>query len=66
MLEKCEEILTNSRRVVLVLTGLLLSVVPLWAAAEYRTLPEYISLRNKMHHAFNEGDSARLFVSVHQ
>ena len=66
MLEKCEEILTNSRRVVLVLTGLLLSVVPLWAASEYKTLPEYISLRNKMHHAFNEGDSARFFVSVHQ
>ena len=34
-------------------------------AADYKSSPEYVSLRNAMHRAFNDGDSARFFSSVH-
>ena len=37
-----------------------------YATSDYKTSPEYISLRNAMHRAFNDGDSAAFFNSVHQ
>ena len=33
--------------------------------SDYRSSPEYVSLRDAMHRAFNDGDSARFFSSVH-
>ena len=64
MLEKCKEILANSRRMVMVIIALMLSVAPSWADSDYKTSPEYISLRNAMHRAFNDADSAKFFRSI--
>ena len=66
MKEKCKEMLANTRRVVIALAALMLSVAPLRAASDYKTSPEYIALRNAMHRSFNDGDSANFFVSVHK
>ena len=66
MTEKFMEMLTATRRTVFVLTALLLSAVTLQAASDYKSSPEYLALRDSMHHAFNDGDSARFFTSVHK
>jgi signal transduction histidine kinase len=58
--------LAFSRRTVIVLTALLLSVAPLWAGSDYKSSPEYVSLRNAVHRAFNDGDSTRFFTSVYK
>ena len=58
--------MTASRRAVFVLTALLLSVAPLQAASDYKSSPEFLALRDSMHHAFNSGDSARFSTSVHR
>ena len=34
--------------------------------ADYRESPEYLALRDSMHHSFNDGDSARFYVAVHR
>ena len=34
--------------------------------ADYKESPEYIALRDSMHHSFNDGDSARFYAAVHQ
>ena len=31
---------------------------------DYKQTPEYLALRDSMHHAFNDGDSARFFPAV--
>ena len=66
MIQKCKEMLAFSRRTVIVLTALLLSVAPLWAGSDYKSSPEYVSLRNAVHRAFNDGDSTRFFTSVYK
>jgi signal transduction histidine kinase len=66
MTEKFMEMLTATRRAVFVLTALLLSVAPLQAASDYKSSPEFLALRDSMHHAFNSGDSARFSTSVHR
>ena len=33
-------------------------------AEDYKQDPEYITLRDSMHHAFNDGDSARFFPAL--
>ena len=66
MLEMCKEMLANSRRIIMVLAVLMMAAVPLWSADDYKSSPEYLSLRNEMSHSFNEGDSARFFTSVHR
>ena len=62
---KMKEMIANSCRTVIVLALLLLVVTPLWAT-DYKTSLEYIALRNAMHRAFNDGDSAHFYTSVHQ
>ena len=43
---------------------MLLSIVNVHAANDYKETPEYFALRDSMHHAFNAGDSARFFYHV--
>ena len=35
-------------------------------AADYKESPEYLTLRDSVHHAFNDGDSARFYAAVRQ
>ena len=47
----------------------LLLVLPLATpaqTADYKESPEYLALRDSVHHAFNDGDSARFHVYVHK
>ena len=50
----------------LVLVMLMLAVLPTKAADSnsYKESKEYLTLRDSMHHAFNDADSARFFVAV--
>ena len=50
----------------LVLVMLMMAVVPAKAADgnSYKESKEYLTLRDSMHHAFNDADSARFFVAV--
>lgn len=43
---------------------MLLSIINIQAANDYKETPEYLALRDSMHHAFNAGDSARFFHHV--
>lgn len=43
---------------------ILLSILNIHAANDYKESPEYLTLRDSMHHAFNAGDSARFFRHV--
>ncbi len=43
---------------------MLLNVNSIHAADNYKETPEYLSLRDSMHYAFNDGDSARFFRHV--
>ena len=43
---------------------MLLSVINIHAADDYKETPEYLTLRDSMLHAFNDGDSARFFRHV--
>ena len=43
---------------------MLLSVINIHAADDYKEPPEYLTLRDSMLHAFNDGDSARFFRHV--
>ena len=43
---------------------MLLSVINIHAADDYKESPEYLTLRDSMLHAFNDGDSARFFRHV--
>ena len=42
----------------------LLCVTNIHAADDYKDTPEYLALRDSMHHAFNDGDSIRFFRHV--
>ena len=64
MNKMCKKMLANCRYAIFVLTALLLYVTPLQATSDYKSSPEYISLRNAMHRAFNDGDSAHFFSAV--
>ena len=47
--------------------ALALAVMPVQAADDsYKQTPEYRTLRDSVHHAFNDGDSARFFSSISQ
>ena len=50
-----------------ILTVLLLAsgVTTLRAADDYKSSKEYLTLRDSMHHAFNDADSARFYPAVH-
>ena len=58
--------LTASRRTVFVLITLILSTATLQAVSDYKSSTEYRALRDSVHHAFNDGDSARFFASIYQ
>ena len=58
--------LTARRRTVFVLITLILSTATLQAASDYKSSTEYRALRDSVHHAFNDGDSARFFASIYQ
>ena len=53
-----------SIRLLIGLVVMLLSIVNIHAANDYKETPEYLALRDSMHHAFNDGDSARFFHHV--
>ena len=41
-----------------------LSITNIHAAEDYKETPEYLALRDSMHHAFNDADSTRFFRNV--
>lgn len=43
---------------------LLVGFIPVKASEDYMTSPQYLALRDSMHHAFNDSDSARFFVAI--
>lgn len=51
-------------RLLLGVVFMLLSIINIHAADNYKETPEYLALRDSMHHAFNNGDSARFFRHV--
>lgn len=62
------------KRILLIVVSFLCCIVTVTAEkspksqtpSDYKTSQEYLSLREAMHHAFNEGDSANFFSSVHK
>jgi len=53
-----------SIRLLFGLVVMLLCITNIHAANDYKETPEYLTLRDSMHHAFNDGDSARFFRHV--
>lgn len=51
-------------RLLLGVVVMLLNIINIHAADNYKETPEYLALRDSMHHAFNNGDSARFFRHV--
>ena len=43
---------------------MLLSIINIHATDDYKESPKYLTLRDSMHHAFNDADSARFFHHV--
>jgi signal transduction histidine kinase len=43
---------------------LMMGLLPVKADNDYKETPEYLALRDSMHRAFNDGDSARFFPAV--
>ena len=52
------------KRVILLLALTLCTAFCVAADSDYTTSKEYLALRDSMHHAFNDGDSARFFPAV--
>ena len=55
---------TMSVRTILLALTMLLSVGQASAAVDYKNDAEYLTLRDSMRHAFNDGDSARFFPAL--
>ena len=53
----------DTRKLLLALT-MLLTLGHAQAAEDYKESPEYLALRDSVHHGFNSGDSARFFPAV--
>ena len=53
-----------SIRLLLGVVVTLLGFTNIHAASDYKETPEYLALRDSMHHAFNDGDSTRFFRHV--
>lgn len=51
-------------RIFLLALTMLFTIGQAKAADDYKQSPEYLALRDSMHHAFNDGDSARFFPAV--
>ena len=52
------------KRLLLLLTATLLVSFCKAAESDYKTSKEFLSLRDSMHHAFNDGDTARFFPAI--
>ena len=52
------------KRLLLLLTATLLVSFCKAAESDYKTSKEFLSLRDSMHHAFDDGDSARFFPAI--
>ena len=52
------------KRLLLLLTATLLVSFCKAAESDYKTSKEFLSLRDSMYHAFNDGDSARFFPAI--
>lgn len=52
------------RNILLLLTLFFLGGSPGYASDDYKESKEYLELREAMHHAFNDGDSARFFPAL--
>lgn len=55
---------TNMKRIILTLSLILLAITGMAQEPAYKSSEEYLALRNAMHHAFNDGDSARFFPAL--
>ena len=53
----------NTKTILLALT-MLLTTSQAQAADDYKQSPEYLALRDSVHHAFNDGDSMHFFTAV--
>ena len=53
----------DTRKLLLALT-MLFTIGHAQAAEDYKESPEYLALRDSVHHGFNSGDSARFFPAV--
>ena len=52
------------KRFIIILTVFLISSISLAQATDYSNDQEFLALREEMHHAFNDGDSARFFPAI--
>ena len=48
----------------MIVAVMLLCITPMYADDSYKTSPEYLALRDSMHHAFNSGDSLRFYPAL--
>ena len=48
----------------LIAVVLMMGLLPIKADNDYKDSPEYLALREAMHHAFNDGDSTKFFPAV--
>lgn len=55
---------TMGMRIILLALTMLVTIGQAKAADDYKQSPEYIALRDSVHHAFNDADSARFFPAV--
>ena len=53
-----------STKTILLALAMLFTLGQAQAADDYKQSPEYLTLRDSMHHAFNDGDSTRFFPAV--
>jgi signal transduction histidine kinase len=61
---KIEKTVTMSTKTILLALAMLFTLGQAQAADDYKQSPEYLTLRDSMHHAFNDGDSTRFFPAV--
>ena len=53
-----------SAKTILLALTMLLTTSQAQAADDYKQSPEYLALRDSVHHAFNDADSARFFPAL--
>ena len=61
---KIIETATMGTKTILLALTMLFTIGQAKAADDYKQSPEYLALRDSMHHGFNSGDSARFFPAV--
>ena len=58
------ETVTMSTRIILLALTMLLAIGQAQAVDDYKQSPEYLALRDSVHHAFNNADSIRFFPAL--